>query len=264
MTDRAGEKGYTSSGLDALEHGRRRFELVQSVCDQHTLATLDALEISPEWRCLEIGAGAGSVARWLAGRVPDGEVVATDLNIAYLPADIENLHPLEHDVRTGEFTPGSFDLIHARAVLEHLPHGREVVLRINDWLRPGGWLVIDEVDFAPSRTSPLAELRRTGALIMDALSQFIGTDNDFGRQLPMLLKEVGLSRVRATYRGHPVGGGGPLPETFRESMVQLGPAMVRSGLTTDKELAELDAWMSSNDVVDIALMTVSAWGQKAS
>ena len=154
MPESAGVGTYAASGLDAHEGGRRRLQLLETMCDDHTFSTLDTLEISPAWRCLEIGAGAGSVARWLAQRVPRGEVVATDLNLAYLPSDIANLHPLEHDVRTDEFAPGSFDLVHARAVLQHLPNAPEVLLRAVSWVRPGGWFVIDEIDGTPSLSRP--------------------------------------------------------------------------------------------------------------
>jgi 2-polyprenyl-3-methyl-5-hydroxy-6-metoxy-1,4-benzoquinol methylase len=37
--------------------------------------------IRPGWRCLEVGGGNGSIAKWLAERVlPDGDVLVTDLD----------------------------------------------------------------------------------------------------------------------------------------------------------------------------------------
>ena len=45
-----------------------------------TTGRLDRLAVDRGWRCVEIGAGDDSVARWLAGRVgPTGHVVATDI-----------------------------------------------------------------------------------------------------------------------------------------------------------------------------------------
>lgn len=54
--------------------------------------------IQPSWRCLELGAGAGSIAHWLASRCPDGQVVATDLGTTFLAArSAPNLRVLRHE-----------------------------------------------------------------------------------------------------------------------------------------------------------------------
>ena len=52
----------------------------------------------------------------------DGRVVATDLDTRFLDALHEsNLDVLRHDVRTDDLPEETFDLIHARLLLEHLP-----------------------------------------------------------------------------------------------------------------------------------------------
>ena len=92
----------------------------------------------------------------LAGRArAQGEVVATELDIAFLPDDIANLHPLKHDVLTDEFAPASFDLIHSRAVFQVFPDAAAVLRRVIPWLRPGGWFVLEEIDGAAGLGSPL-------------------------------------------------------------------------------------------------------------
>jgi hypothetical protein len=46
---------------------------------------LSRLGVGPGWRCAEVGAGAGSLAQWLAGQVGDtGQVVATALDPGHL------------------------------------------------------------------------------------------------------------------------------------------------------------------------------------
>jgi len=41
--------------------------------------------VAAGWRCLEVGAGGGSIAEWLCDRVgPDGRVVATDLDTRWV------------------------------------------------------------------------------------------------------------------------------------------------------------------------------------
>jgi ubiquinone/menaquinone biosynthesis C-methylase UbiE len=50
--------------------------LLESLADPLTFDVIKELGTSSSARCLEVGAGAGSVARWLAEKHPDGEVVA--------------------------------------------------------------------------------------------------------------------------------------------------------------------------------------------
>ena len=72
-----------------------RVGVLEAMCDGITTRYLDALGIASGWRCIDIGAGRGSIARWLAERVgPLGPVVAADLNPrllrrASLPANVE-------------------------------------------------------------------------------------------------------------------------------------------------------------------------------
>src|SRR6516164_6049908 len=64
---------------DAFE--RERLALLTQFTDPITTRRLTDLGVGPGWRCLDVAAGNGSVARWLAGRVGrEGRVVATDLN----------------------------------------------------------------------------------------------------------------------------------------------------------------------------------------
>src|SRR5215471_2822516 len=63
------------------EHERARLGGLAALCDPSTLRHLTALGVGPGWRCLEIGGGAGSVARWLAAAIgPAGRLVVTDLD----------------------------------------------------------------------------------------------------------------------------------------------------------------------------------------
>lgn len=81
----AGRESAEDERLDLLEQiydpvSRRRRSFVQ-----------------PGWRCLEVGAGRGSMAVWLAEQVgPKGHVVATDIDTRYLARlDVPNLEVLQ-------------------------------------------------------------------------------------------------------------------------------------------------------------------------
>ena len=64
---------------------RIRLAGLEAALDPVTHERLAGLGVGPGWRCLEVGAGGGAVAFWLAKRVaPDGLVVATDLETDFL------------------------------------------------------------------------------------------------------------------------------------------------------------------------------------
>jgi 2-polyprenyl-3-methyl-5-hydroxy-6-metoxy-1,4-benzoquinol methylase len=109
----------------------RRLQLLEERLDPLTIRRLERLGIGRGARCLEIGGGRGSIARWLADRVgPDGRVTATDLQPGLLDAiGAPNLEVLRHDVRTDTFAERSFDLVHTRAVLMHVPADAEILRR---------------------------------------------------------------------------------------------------------------------------------------
>jgi hypothetical protein len=66
----------------AEEQTRERFATLPRLYDPGTIRHLEALGVGAGWRCLEVGAGGGSVARWLAERVgPIGRVLATDIYV---------------------------------------------------------------------------------------------------------------------------------------------------------------------------------------
>ncbi|GDY31788.1 class I SAM-dependent methyltransferase [Gandjariella thermophila] len=132
-----------------------RLRLLERVKDPDTIAFLESLPLRDAWRCLEIGAGAGSVAYWLATRCLEGHVVAADIDTRHLdPRRVSNLDVQEVDINSHHFAPSSFELVHTRAVLCHVPAREEVIARAFEWLTPGGWLVVEDVYTLPVGSSP--------------------------------------------------------------------------------------------------------------
>lgn len=80
---------HASYTLDnTWEHARRRLSVLEGVYDPSTTARMTALGVEAGWRCLELGAGGGSIARWLCDSVgPTGSVTAVDLEPCFLEAD---------------------------------------------------------------------------------------------------------------------------------------------------------------------------------
>jgi 2-polyprenyl-3-methyl-5-hydroxy-6-metoxy-1,4-benzoquinol methylase len=80
------------------EPTRQRFIGLPHVFDPGTTRHLLARGVGPGWHCLEVGAGGGSIALWLAEQVgATGSVVATDIDTRFLDSiQVANLVVRRH------------------------------------------------------------------------------------------------------------------------------------------------------------------------
>jgi ubiquinone/menaquinone biosynthesis C-methylase UbiE len=133
---------------------RERLAGIERLWDPGTRALMERVGVGPGWRCLEVGAGGGSMVEWLAERVgPQGSVLATDVYTKFLDAmDRANLEVREHDILADELPEAEFDLAYARLVAEHL--GPEVIERMIPALKPGGVLLLEDYDFSSATVHP--------------------------------------------------------------------------------------------------------------
>ncbi len=141
--------GYLLDQQPAEHSERERLALGERLHDPVSQAHLERLGVVRGWRCLDVGAGAGSLVRWLAGRVlPDGEVLATDLDTRLLePLAACGVRVARADITSGPPAEARFDLVHARLLLIHLPDRASAVIQMAAAARPGGWVMTGDIDF---------------------------------------------------------------------------------------------------------------------
>lgn len=183
---------------NAWERGQRRLRGLELVYNPGTKRRLSALGLEPGWACLEAGAGAGSIARWLGEQVgPRGSVVAADVDISLLTDMPSNVQVRQLDVRVDPLPEGAFDLIHTRLLLNFIPELDRVLDKFVAALRPGGWLLLEEGDM--SATGALDEEEdhaRVGAAWRRGLAA-VAADVRVGKKLPRMVHERGLGEIGA-------------------------------------------------------------------
>ncbi len=239
----------------------RRLALFQERLDPLTHRRIEPLGVGRGARCLEIGGGRGSITRWLAERVgPEGRVTATDLQLDFLRAvDAANVEVLRHDIRSDTFPPESFDLVHARAVLMHVPVDAGLLARMVSWLRPGGWLLLEEPDF--------------GMWCGDADPLWASHPESWHRAFPngslargrWLLREVprcGLVDVGADGEVDVIRPGTPLAEFYRLSMRAIGPAAVEAGALTAAQASALVERPEEPGFLGCGFVHIGVWGRR--
>ncbi|NUP54127.1 MAG: methyltransferase domain-containing protein [Catenulispora sp.] len=236
-----------------------RLSALAAMHDPDTFRCLTGLGVSTGWRCLDVGTGPGHVARWLAARTgPAGTVTALDRDTRLLRTfeNPPNLLPLDADALSAE--PGTFDLVHSRITLMHIPQRADLLARLASWVRPGGWLIVgDHVDFA-THSSPHPPLRQTFAAMRRMLNTAIGTDFHFARDYPGRLRDLGLTEIGVDAATPVLRAQTPPNEFWLRTWDQLWPRMELE----EEVYREARRLLKDSDVVDLSLTLVTAWGRK--
>jgi SAM-dependent methyltransferase len=254
---------YFAADADAdLE--RERLRLLGQLMNPMTTGRLDRLGVGRGWRCLEVGAGDGSVALWLAGRVgPTGRVVATDIDPRFLEGPgLAGVEVRRHDILRDRLETGHYDLVHCRAVLMHLPEPERALARMAAALRPGGWLLVEEGDMEPFAVAGPAHpasavVARVRRLTTEAIEARGRIDLTLGRRCPELLERLGLAEVGAERTTWRRSGG-----EVRARFLQMSLKLLCQGAGPISE-ADHEALERASDDPSFDMAMVGAWGRRA-
>jgi SAM-dependent methyltransferase len=255
---------------DAWLEERSRLGSLEAALDPGTIGHLAALGVGPGWNCLEVGAGAGSIASWLCERVGTrGDVVACDVQTTFLQnLDYPNLEIWRHDIATDTLPANRFDLVHVRWTL-HWPPGRSAaVASMVSSLRPGGWLLAEEPDFVTlyhgCETQVVAQVVTKAVRLIETVSG--GMDSQYGRRLPADLVACGLVDVHTEGRVHQIQGGVPRSGAtwLRFTVEKVADRLLASETVTQAELRETLRLLDDPAFAVYSPMTVASWGRRAS
>ncbi|MFH9726547.1 class I SAM-dependent methyltransferase [Streptomyces sp. NPDC017254] len=263
--------------------------------DDLTMARLRALGAGPGWRCLDIGAGTGTVSRRLLDEAGVTGVLAVDRDVRFLlERPVTGLDVLEADITAPDFAPGRFRLVHARFVLMHLPERERLITRLAELVEPGGVLVLsDAVDLTSGLTggpsggatggptggpvhgatggstdgpaadatpgTPYTSMMRA---MWQALRDTIGTDVSWVPSYPRLLRGAGLEPVAAEIHVPPLQPGSPISRFWADTWERSRAPMIATGLVDDAAVDEAIRYLDSDACAALSAGMLTAWGRK--
>jgi SAM-dependent methyltransferase len=254
------ELGYGLPNASAL--AKERFELLAACHDAASFRRAAALGVGPGWRCLDAGAGHGSFARWLAGRVGDrGHVLAVDLDVTLLDdLDAPNVEVRQMDLATADLPREAFDLVHARLLLLHVPAREELLARLAAAVRPGGVLLVEEDDGYPILATATGAYRAAWETFIDTMASG-GTHAAWARGLPERVGALGLVDVGAEVATQLFRGGSETARFWSVTWLQVRERALAIG-------ADVERLDRGRDVLEDPVRwfhgpaTIAAWGRR--
>src|SRR5262245_32713528 len=213
---------------------------------QTTMSLFDRLDLRDGLVCLDAGCGGGDATLELARRVaPHGRAVGIDIDQTKLDlaadgarqqglANVTFLRSGADDLGTG----AEFDVVYSRFLLTHLKDPASTVAAFYRYVRPGGVVALEDIDFTGYFTYPESKAFRRYCDLYRAIVTKRGGDPDIGPRLPFLIRDAGFENVGVGVV-QPVGIAGEAKLLNPLTVENIADTVVQDGLATREELAEI-------------------------
>ena len=165
--------------------------------------------LEPGQRLLDVGCGPGTITAELASLVAPGAVLGIDpaadvierarANAATAGgAAPGNLTFEVGDVYALEAADGSFDVVHAHQVLQHLSDPVAALSEMRRVLAPGGVLAVRDSDYAGFVWSPADQRLERWLELYHQVTEANRAEADAGRHLPAWVRAAGFDDTTVT------------------------------------------------------------------
>jgi len=209
--------------------------------------------LAPDARVLDVGCGPGTITVDLAARVPDGKVLGIDaaadvLALARQEADRRGQANVRFD--TGNvyqlgFADGTFDVVHAHQVLQHLSDPVAALREMRRVCRPGGLVAARDGDYGGFFWFPEDPGLSEWLDLYRKVARVIGGEPDAGRRLLAWARQAGDASGSAwCYTGPEDRAWWGASWADRLTKSPFGERTVEHGLATREDLERLaQAWL---------------------
>jgi len=155
--------------------------------------------LQPGQRLLDVGCGPGTITLDLAGRVAPGEVLGIDPSADVIAQACETATGnLRFEVGDVFELDGTYDVVHAHQVLQHLTDPVGALAAMRRLTRPGGTIAVRDADYAVMSWYPAEPRLDRWLSLYREVARRNGGEPDAGRFLVAWAHAAGLTDVTAS------------------------------------------------------------------
>jgi len=241
----------------------KRLCLIQDSFDDKSKKHLKKAGLKINMDVLEVGLGAGSLAKWLSEEVTNsGSVLAVDLNTDYA-LDTQGYDVLQGDILDLEISK-KFDLIHLRYVLIHNTSSKEIIKKLYSLLKPEGKLVLEEPDFTLAKWIDAKDIdacKRVNSAICK-MFQSKGLKPHYGSTSYLSLEEAGFHIQDNTSYLHLCSGGDDIAKVMYLSTKALEQSYTQTGGCSAEDIQAYLQACEDPDSLCVYYATIAIIAQK--
>jgi SAM-dependent methyltransferase len=249
---------------DQVRREQERLHMLSRVADGRTRRALADVGIASGWHCCDVGSGAGVIAAWMAEQVGStGRVVSLDVDTRFQPPSSGVVEVRSIDVTSEPIGASEFDLVHARAVLQHLAQRGAVLDAMIGAAKPGGWIVVSDIDWIQYDAQPVPEPFATlSRVLRDLSSRQHGYDGTWGRMLIDAFTMRGLTEVDARGEVWTMRGGTDSAEWYVAALERALDVLPAGVFPPGFDPRAAIAQARDPSFAILSPISVTAWGRK--
>lgn len=186
--------------MESEEEARRLIEQARAL---PVRPHLSATGLGPGMTALDAGCGPGVITSIIAELVgPTGRVTGVDFHPQRLAearatcAKLPQCHFLQGDIRAMDLPSDTFDYVWCQYVMEYLPEPERAVAELLRVTRPGGRVVVADVDGLGLTNWPCSPELEAGIHTFHRAVRASGVDLFMGRKMFHLFRKAGMEQVR--------------------------------------------------------------------
>ncbi len=255
------------------KEGKQRLDVLSGILNEHSLRLIEKDMPLQGKRFLELGCGGGNLALAVAKKIgKEGAVTAVDFDEEILA--LARAQALENGVDTLSFMAmdaseinfsEEYDIVYTRFLLSHLKAPDELIGKMIRALKPGGKLLVEDIDFSGHFCYPPCLAFETYQRLFVTAARHNGQDPDIGLSLFSRLQGKGLHKIayEVFQPSHHKGNGKWMAYN---TMDKIKEAVGKQQLATSEEitaiLQELERFTLDEDSIISLPRVFAAWGYK--
>jgi SAM-dependent methyltransferase len=253
------------------EQGKSRLNTLSDVLYTYTKVLLEKQGVSVGVSFLDVGCGGGNVAVMVAEMAGDkGSVTAVDFDESIIAlAEMDRVAAGRQNMRFEVMSAydlsfdGVFDVVYARFLLSHLKEPKKVLQLMMRAARPGGKIIIEDVQFSGHFCYPACAAFDEYLRLYAAAARNNGADPEIGPGLPSLLHGAGLQNIDFDLI-QPCFSTGPGKWMAYLTLEKIKGTVVAQGIadeqTIDKLLVQLKDFTANEHSIISLPRIFRAWG----